>query len=315
MSIISYKRLGLLLRIEIYSYTNEDILASGSCDTTIKLWNTTTMKLIMTLTGHTDCINALLSYTYLGSNYLISGSSDTDVKIWNHQASNQSLFDLKIEQSKSIKALAYNKIYDYLAIGSKEGTFSLWRKTSEYEGINIQTLHLKNCSVSLFAIIPNSLKIVRYSSSCSNHINCNSTIEICQLESPYKCITNLAGHNDSIDALTILPNSSNIVSGSHDGTIKICQLESPFKCIVNLIGHTHSVTSLVISPNSKNIISASADKTIRIWRSESPYDCITTLHGHTQWIRALVILPNSNIVSGGSMEILKYGNQNHHMNV
>ena len=40
----------------LYSYDinddeDENILVSGSCDTTIKLWNTTTKKLINTSTG------------------------------------------------------------------------------------------------------------------------------------------------------------------------------------------------------------------------------------------------------------------------
>jgi WD40 repeat protein len=113
----------------LYSYdtNDEDILVSGSCDTTIKLWNTTTMKLINTLTGHTGCINALSSFNYFNSNYLMSGSSDSKVKIWNHQISNQSLFELKSNHTDSIQALAYNDRYNYLAVGSKDKTFSLWK--------------------------------------------------------------------------------------------------------------------------------------------------------------------------------------------
>ena len=133
------------------------------------------MKLINTLTGHTGCINALSSFNYFNSNYLISGSSDSKVKIWNHQISNQSLFELETNHTDSIQALAYQNRLHYLAIGSKDKTFSLWKRRDEYEGINIQTLIGHTIMVRALAILPNS-NIVSGSY--------DYTIKIWQSESP-----------------------------------------------------------------------------------------------------------------------------------
>lgn len=57
------------------------LLASGSDDNTIKLWNTSTGYLIRTLTGHTDSVRSVKFSNEL--NYLASGSKDSAVKIWN----------------------------------------------------------------------------------------------------------------------------------------------------------------------------------------------------------------------------------------
>jgi WD40 repeat protein len=93
------------------------------------------MKLIDTLRGHNGCINALTGFTYFDSNYLISGSSDSRIKIWN-QTSNQ---ELETKHNESIQALAYENRLHYLAIGSKDKTFSLWKRTDEYKGIVLNT--------------------------------------------------------------------------------------------------------------------------------------------------------------------------------
>jgi len=113
------------------------------------------MKLIHTLKGHTECINALSSFTYFDSKYLISGSSDSTVKIWN-QTSNQPLYQLKTIQTDSIQALAYSNQMNYLAIGSKDKSFSLWNKSDEYVGINLKTININSYQVYAFAILPNS---------------------------------------------------------------------------------------------------------------------------------------------------------------
>ena len=57
----------------------ENILATGSYDSTIKLWNIETGQVIRTLQGHTSGIRAL----QFDDRLLVSGSLDKTVKIWN----------------------------------------------------------------------------------------------------------------------------------------------------------------------------------------------------------------------------------------
>lgn len=54
-------------------------LASGSDDTTIRIWNTVNYNLLYNLTGHTVGISSLAMFS---NNYVASGSWDTSVKVW-----------------------------------------------------------------------------------------------------------------------------------------------------------------------------------------------------------------------------------------
>jgi WD40 repeat protein len=60
---------------------NSQMLASGSGDKTIKLWNTHTNTEIFTLTGHLKSVNSVAFSP--GSNMLASGSDDQTVNLWN----------------------------------------------------------------------------------------------------------------------------------------------------------------------------------------------------------------------------------------
>ncbi len=62
---------------------NSQILASGSDDTTIKLWNPTTGALLGTLSGHSDRIKSIV-ITPDGQT-TISSSYDNSIKLWNTQ--------------------------------------------------------------------------------------------------------------------------------------------------------------------------------------------------------------------------------------
>ena len=59
-----------------------DLLASGSYDKTIRLWNVTSGALIQTLANHTDWILWSLDLMADGQTFL-SGSFDKTLKLWN----------------------------------------------------------------------------------------------------------------------------------------------------------------------------------------------------------------------------------------
>jgi len=75
---------GLQQRVKLkeqYKQITSNILASGSDDYKIKLWDMTSGQLIRTLTRHPEPI--FQSVDLLNSQTLVSGSHDGTIKLWN----------------------------------------------------------------------------------------------------------------------------------------------------------------------------------------------------------------------------------------
>ena len=65
--------------VESVAFDSNDILASGSSDSTIKLWSKNTGDLLRTLSGHGDYV---WSVAFDSSDTLASGYLDKTIKLW-----------------------------------------------------------------------------------------------------------------------------------------------------------------------------------------------------------------------------------------
>ncbi|MFM6474924.1 MAG: WD40 repeat domain-containing protein, partial [Dolichospermum sp.] len=95
-------------------------LASGSKDSTIKLWNVNTGNLLQTLEGHSNWVTSV-AYSPDGQT-LASGSADNTIKLWNARTGN---LLQTLGHSYSVNSLAYSPDGQTLASGS--GTIKIWR--------------------------------------------------------------------------------------------------------------------------------------------------------------------------------------------
>ena len=59
---------------------NNGLLAAGTGNNTIQIWNIASNTLVSTLTGHSNPVNTLIQ---LNNGLLASGSSDSTIKLWN----------------------------------------------------------------------------------------------------------------------------------------------------------------------------------------------------------------------------------------
>jgi WD40 repeat protein len=83
------------------------MLASGSDDNTVRLWETSTGHHLMTLRGHTDHVRAI-AFEPSGQ-YLASGSRDGTVKLWN------------VQTGECLKTLRYARPYERMNITGTKG--------------------------------------------------------------------------------------------------------------------------------------------------------------------------------------------------
>ncbi|MCG9128186.1 WD40 repeat domain-containing protein [Candidatus Poribacteria bacterium] len=99
------------------------MLASGSTDKTVQLWNTDTGKLLATLNGH---INGVTTLTFSPtSNTLVSGSTDGTIKFWNTNTGTLQSSHIT-GHTKWNKALVLSKDISTLASVAFNGIITFW---------------------------------------------------------------------------------------------------------------------------------------------------------------------------------------------
>ena len=99
------------------------ILASGSDDNTIKLWDANNGQLIHTLLGHSWSVVALTFST--NGETLISGSCDRTIKLWRVSTAEEiATFSGHVD---SVSAVAVSPVAQLIASGSRDKTIKLWQ--------------------------------------------------------------------------------------------------------------------------------------------------------------------------------------------
>ena len=103
------------------------VLATGSEDNTIKLWEVNTGKMIDTLSGHSWSVVALAFST--DGEMLVSGSWDKTVKLWMVHTKKEimTLFG----HVDSVSAVAVSPDAQLIASGSRDKTIKLWQPVKQ----------------------------------------------------------------------------------------------------------------------------------------------------------------------------------------
>ncbi|NUN66390.1 NACHT domain-containing protein [Pseudanabaena biceps] len=245
---------------------NGQILASGSADRTIKLWDAHTGKLMKTLHGHRSWVWGIAISP--DSKFLASGSYDHTVKLWNLE-SGECLQTLQGHPS-SVLSVIFSHDGKTLFSGGYDKLVKHWHLET---GECLHTWEADSSNrVWAMAISPNSQHLATGGDDTS--------VKLWDMETR-ECLRIFSGHYHPVVSVIFTPNGDRLISGSSDRTIKIWDVLTG-DCLETLQGHGHWVASLALSQDVKTLISGSWDETIRCWdiatgkclqtlRSLSPY--------------------------------------------
>jgi WD40 repeat protein len=126
-------------------------IASGSKDKTIKIWNINTGQLLATLLGHNDKIRCL---TVLPNGNLASGSADKNIRIWN--VFNKELVQMLTGNAKSIRSLTVLNENILVSSSEENDILKLWNLNKGLWIKNLKILDIGSFS-SLTSIKSSSL--------------------------------------------------------------------------------------------------------------------------------------------------------------
>ncbi|MEG4233578.1 serine/threonine-protein kinase [Microcoleus sp. Pol11C3] len=262
---------------------NGEVIASGSDDKTIKLWQVQDGQEIVTLAGHANSVHTVVFSP--DGKILASSSHDKTIKFW-RMKDGQEIRTLS-GHSNSVYGLAFSPDGATVASSSWDKTIKLWRVK---DGEEIRTLSGHINLVYFVAFSPDGETIA--SSSWDR------TIKIWRVKDG-KLIRTLTGHTDCVRCLAFSPNGEFLASGSHDNTIKIWWMKDGQE-VLTISGHSWYVDSLAFSSDGE-VIASSSNQTIKIWQVKDGRE-ICNISGHTNSVYSVNFSPEGEFLASGSSD-------------
>ena len=264
------------------------ILASGSYDNTVKLWDVATGASLSTLEGHEYVVYSV-AFSPDGKT-LASGSSDRTIKLWD-VATGANIATLK-GYGLEVSSVAFSPDGTTLASGSYDNTIKLWDVTMQ---TNISTFEGHTGGISTVAYSPDGRTLA--SGSYDN------TIKLWDVATGANIAT-FEEHTGWVESVAFSLDGTMLASGAWDNTIKLWDVATGAN-IATLEGHMAWIESVAFSPDGKTLASGSwdrASRAIKLWDVATGHN-IATLKGHVSYVTSVVYSP---VYSPHGM-ILAYG--------
>jgi WD40 repeat protein/DNA-binding SARP family transcriptional activator len=259
------------------------LLASGSEDHTIRLWNLSTGQCLHTLQGHQNGVLRLVWSP--DGRTLASSSDDATIRLWDSQTG-QCQRILQGHQN-SVWAIDWSQTQPILASGSLDHTLRLW---DVQQGDCLQVLQGYSAPIhSLSWSVDNQTLAAGSADHCIRLWNGQTG----------QCLKKLRGQLNQIWCVSWSPDQQMIAACSDNATIELWHLHTGER-LKTLRGHINCIWTVVWSPNGRRLISGSNDQTIRVW-DVSTGGCVQQFK-QDGWVTGIALSPDGNTLASAAMD-------------
>ena len=259
------------------------LLASGSSDATIRLWDVKTGNRLHTLTGHRYGVYSV-SFSPDGS-LLASGSRDDTIRLWDVKTGKR--LHTLTGHNDNVRSVSFSPDGSLLASGSSDDTMGLWDVKT---GSHLRTLTGDRGDVLSVSFSPDGSLLA------SGRLDRTIRLWDVRTGSHLRTLT----HGGVVTSVSFSPDSSLLASGSWDDTIRLWDVRTG-KRVRTLTGHSSFVTSVSFSPDGSLLASGSWDDTIRLWDVRTGKR-LHTLTGHRSDVYSVSFSPDGTTLASGSQD-------------
>lgn len=235
------------------------LLASGSRDNSVKIWDLILSKEIFTLNSHEKAVNKIVFNS--SGNLLASCGKDGKIILWDAKSGTK-IRNL-LECKTSINSIAFSYDDKYL-VGGQDNFIIVWDLVN-FELIDTITIH--SAPITEVAFLPNSYRIASGSE--------DNNIKICDFQLN-QTIATFKGHSKAITSISFAKDSVNrniLISASRDESIKFWDIESQ-KEIATIQSGTDIINSIAstfdtLNPYHNVLLSGSdEDMKLKFWSTK-----------------------------------------------
>jgi WD40 repeat protein len=235
---------------------NEQLLASGGADGLLRVWDVKSGKTQFALRGDGSPVSSL-AFSSKG-NRLASGSWGRTVSVWDLETQ-QPLLTLSGHTS-AINAVAFSPDDKLLASGAADFELRLWDAVT---GLPIHKLRRHGGGVISIAFSPDG----KYLATSSN----DNTVKLWN-STTGETIRTFVGHRGFVSKVVFSPDGKRLASiASHDHVVRLWDVDTGRE-ILTFPGDAGIGYSVAFSPDGRYLATGGDEKIVRVWDLNPPDD-------------------------------------------
>ncbi|KAL4920093.1 quinon protein alcohol dehydrogenase-like superfamily [Aspergillus aurantiobrunneus] len=277
-------------------------LISGSMDRTIKVWNWRTGECISTYTGHRGGVIGV----HFDASILASGSVDKTVKIWNFE--DKSTFLLR-GHTDWVNAVRVDTSSRTVFSASDDCTVRLWDLDTK---TCIRTFHGHVGQVQQVVPLPREFEFEEHDAECENDDHLSTTsgdTDPPSIQASMGLESNATYNQSSVFGSSFDNGRAAppryMVTSALDSTIRLWETTTG-RCLRTFFGHLEGVWAL--AADTLRIVSGAEDRMIKIWDPRTG-KCERTFTGHSGPVTCIGLGDSRFATGSEDCEVLMYSFQ------
>ncbi|KAF7363088.1 WD40 repeat-like protein [Mycena venus] len=292
-------------------------IASGSADTTVRMWDARTGILVAApFEGHSKFVRCV-AFSPDGEQ-LASGSNDTTIRIWDSRTG--VLVAGPILHKASVTSVTFSPNGERIVSGCDDSNVYVWNVRT---GAQVGILEGHSGYVLSVSFSPNGDQIVSGSEDKTLRVwdvhakggvtvlreGSTARVQSVGVENPILLPSSqilgvpllFEGHDGSVRCAAFSHDGERIVSGSRDKTVRVWDSKTG-ALLAGPIQHDARVNSVAFSPDGEHIVSGGRDTMVRVWNSQTGMLVAGPFRGHSDPVNSIAFSPDGDRIVSGSAD-------------